>query len=348
MLFPPKGYSINKEIRGIWYNPTASNVNVPNNYTLAKIKLYTDFSFYAEQNITEIFIKVKHWNQTLYNSSVLPNCYSFDLLTLACEIANSLNLSIHAWMPMQTSTPEYQQVAIDGTRCDIYNFVLPDVQNQIFSIINELVNYPIKGIHLDYIRYAGTNYGYDDYSVSKFMNETGINPRENPNSPEWIEWRKGQVTNIVNQTRIIVKSHDLNLKLSIASFPYPEGKLQDWFNWLKNGLIDFACPMNYETNSNVFESNIKYMLSQGINKNRILMGIGIWQIDNETFHEQVNITRDYGFAGFVLFRDAYLNDKTIPPLPSASNSNPLWFENPFIFAMLIIAIAVCIYIFVKW
>jgi hypothetical protein len=39
----PKCYSGNKEIRGIWFNPFASDVKLPKNYTLAKIKLY-DFS----------------------------------------------------------------------------------------------------------------------------------------------------------------------------------------------------------------------------------------------------------------------------------------------------------------
>jgi hypothetical protein len=44
------------------------------------------------------------------------------------------------------------------------------------------------------------------------------------------------------------------------------------------------------------------------------MGIGIWQINEETFKKEIEIIRKYGFAGFVLFRDVYLV-WPIPPVP---------------------------------
>jgi hypothetical protein len=134
--------------------------------------------------------------------------------------------------------------------------------------------------------------------------------------------------------------------LSVACFTHPENVLQDWFNWQKQDLIDFACPINYEKDPLVFENNIKYMLNQGINKNRILMGIGIWQINEETFKKEVEITRKYGFAGFVLFRDVYLV-WPIPPVPPPA-STELWYQNPYVFAMIALGTIACIYFFTKY
>jgi uncharacterized lipoprotein YddW (UPF0748 family) len=344
----PKCYSGNKEIRGIWFNPFASDVKLPKNYTLAKIKLYDFFECWNERNITEVFMNVKTFENVMYKTSVpiLRNPWGFDVLALACELAEDFNISIHAWIPLRTNISEWQQVDINGKRSLIFNFALPEAQSHIYSIINELLNYPIKGIHLDYIRYEGKNYGFDDYSVKAFINKTGIDPRENPDHPQWIEWRKRQVSNIVNQTKIIVKNHDLKLQLSVACFTHPENVLQDWFNWQKQDLIDFACPINYEKDPLVFENNIKYMLNQGINKNRILMGIGIWQINEETFKKEVEITRKYGFAGFVLFRDVYLV-WPIPPIPPLT-STELLYHNPYVFAIIAFGTIACIYFFTKY
>jgi uncharacterized lipoprotein YddW (UPF0748 family) len=340
----PKASASSTEIRGIWYNAFA--IPIPNNETLAQIKLYEDFNYYHTQNITEVFFNIKYYDQSLYNSTVLTNIYDFDLLALACQIANNFNISIHAWIPLQTTNDDWEQISISGEHANIYNFALPDVQNHIFAIVNEIVqNYSIKGIHLDYIRYESKDYSYDDYSINTFINLTGIDPRTNPDNPQWYEWREQQITNIVNQTKIIAKSHDLTLKISVASFREGSCVIQDWYNWLNQRLIDFACPMNYETSVEAFEFNIKVMVNR-TDRNRLLIGIGAYQINQTIFNEQIQIVRKYGCAGFVIFRDIYFIPPPLPPEPQSSQSSP-WYQNPYVFAIVIIAIMFCLYIFKK-
>ena len=94
--FPSFSYTIN-ERRGIWYHVIYSNF--PQNYTEARLKLWDDFRFYAKYNITEIYF-LAFQDYAFYNSSIAPihPNFTWDVLQTACEIANTFNLSIHAWI----------------------------------------------------------------------------------------------------------------------------------------------------------------------------------------------------------------------------------------------------------
>jgi uncharacterized lipoprotein YddW (UPF0748 family) len=337
-----------KERRGIWYHGIFGGL-VPDNYTLARIKIWNDFKLYSDPryNIHDVFVLVRNGSENVIydtNISSLTNPFSFDVLALICHLAQEVNVSIHAWLDLRTSNPLWQTIDINGKYSDGGNLALPEYRNFVLSIINEIVeNYPVKGIHLDYIRYSGITFSYDNYSVTTFENLYGFDPRTDPNNPLWIKWRKEQITYMVNQSYIIVKNHSLNLELSCAVVTPKDSAnyfLQDWFTWTQIPIIDFACPMNYETDNAKFESNCKDTLKNADPRTPILMGIGIWQIDNQTILEQIYITRKYDFAGFVLFRDYWLTK--VPPIPPKNgnylNLLALFFPIIGVFAMLVLAI----------
>ncbi len=125
---------------------------------------------------------------------------------------------------------------------------LPEVRAFVASIAEEIaLNYPVEGIHLDYVRYPGPSFGFEPGAVALFYNETGCLPR---NSPEvWKRWRADQVGMTVETVRFRLNSSAPATLLSCAVMPNPATAYGDfgcpWREWLDRGLVDFVCPMAY-------------------------------------------------------------------------------------------------------
>jgi uncharacterized lipoprotein YddW (UPF0748 family) len=336
MLFIPKPYSSQNEIRGIWFHALGDSEVLPNNYTLASIKLFNDFKLYTSPRykIHDVFVLTVDTEYAIYNTNIsgLNRCFDFDALSLICQTAQQFNINVHTWIALRTNKPEWQTKGINNNTSIIGNFAIPEFRQFILSIINEIIeNYPVKGIHLDYIRYAGKDYSYDDYSTKTFQSLYGFDPRTDPDNPLWKQWRETQITTMVNETYITIKSHSLDLKLSCAVIPKPEDCLQNWFYWSQIPIVDFLTPMTYEIDGDSFKADAEYIRQNADPRTPILMGIGIWQINGSTVLEQIGITRQYNFAGFVFFRDKWL--LRVPPIPDPPT---YWYDDPKMFAIVIV------------
>lgn len=128
---------------------------------------------------------------------------------------------------------------------------LPDVRAFIASIAVEIaMNYPVEGIHLDYIRYPNSSFGYEPRSVAMFFNETGRMPSESPDL--WRDWKANQVTMTVETVRFRLNSASPSTLLSCAVMANPHTAASEfgspWRDWLARGLVDFVCPMAYTSN----------------------------------------------------------------------------------------------------
>jgi hypothetical protein len=351
-LFYPLGFSNaqTNERRAIWYHAIGDSEVLPNNYTLASIKIYNDFKLYSSSKykIYDVFVLTGSTENVIYNTNIsgLNRYFDFDALGLICQIAQQFNISVHAWLDLRAfNKPEWQTQDINNNTSPIVNFAIPDVQKRILDIVNEIIqNYPVKGIQLDYIRYAGKDYSYDNYSITTFQSLYGFDPRTDPNNSSWVEWREQQITNMVNETYILVKSHNLTLELSCDVFPRDSENLyQNWFYWSKIPIVDFLCPMSYEINPDTFKSDAEYISKNVDPRIPILMGIGIWQInDPSVILDEINIARQYNY-GFAFFRDKWL-DRIVPSIPDISNpispSTTYWYQDPKIFGVIIILIVV--------
>jgi uncharacterized lipoprotein YddW (UPF0748 family) len=125
---------------------------------------------------------------------------------------------------------------------------LPEVREFVASIAEEIaVNYPVEGIHLDYIRYPGPSFGYESRAVALFYNETGCLPQDSPEA--WARWRADQVGMTVETVRFRLNSSAPATLLSCAVMADPGTAYSDfgcpWREWLADGLVDFVCPMAY-------------------------------------------------------------------------------------------------------
>jgi uncharacterized lipoprotein YddW (UPF0748 family) len=136
--------------------------------------------------------------------------------------------------------------------------------------LNLVRNYEVDGIHFDYIRYPetderiprGAGVGYNAVNLARFRRFIRRGDTPSPGDEAWMAWRRQQVTNLVRRISIEAKAIKPKIKISAALIPWgqpptseknfvnaaPMQRIyQDWHQWMKDGLIDLAVPMNYAT-----------------------------------------------------------------------------------------------------
>lgn len=114
-------------------------------------------------------------------------------------------------------------------------------------VVGEIVKSQVPGMMLDYIRYYGTDYGYDPIAVNDFFNEYGVNPLSLPqDDPRWMQFRANYVTDFIVELRQKLAIADKRpVEISVfgsGSDGSPEksmtSALQDWQTWALMGIID--------------------------------------------------------------------------------------------------------------
>ena len=235
---------------------------------------------------------------------------SFDPLAFLLKRAHARKLEVHAWVnafliwsgdnsPMLAghvlnTNPDWVAVDSKGRRLADYTpaeirraniegvFLAagnPEVRDHLRHVIAEIaVNYPVDGIHLDYIRCPRVDTGYDAASRAAFMAQAGVDPwklrhavpglearfgREGVAMLEkrWQAWRAEQVTKLVKAVRYDLDQLDRPVTLSAAVFPNvktaPTNVGQDWLSWAREGYVDMLVPMLYSPNTDVVLSQLR-------------------------------------------------------------------------------------------
>ena len=167
------------------------------------------------------------------------------------------------------------------------DFGHPDAAKYTVDVVRHLVqNYNIDGLHIDRIRYpeigvtgqtptTGTSIGYNTTSVERFQRYYNIpagSPPPAQNDPQWNQWRRDQVTNVVRRVYLDALAIKPQLKVSAALIAF--GGIgstetswnsseaywrvyQDWRAWTQEGITDIAIPMAYK-NENVATTATQY------------------------------------------------------------------------------------------
>ena len=177
------------------------------------------------------------------------------------------------------TTPGSTAIAFQGHRFgnDFWlDFGHPDAAEYTVNVVMHLVqHYDIDGLHLDRIRYpdisisgqtpsTGTNIGYNPTSVERFQRHFNIplgSPPPAANNPQWNQWRRDQITNVVRRVYLNALAIKPHLKISAALIAF--GGIgstesawnsaeafwrvyQDWRAWTEEGIVDIAIPMAYK------------------------------------------------------------------------------------------------------
>ncbi|HET8666866.1 MAG TPA: family 10 glycosylhydrolase [Terriglobales bacterium] len=222
---------------------------------------------------------------------------TFDPLQNIIELAHREGIEVHAWInamtvwknqappksanhvfnlhgPAQTGRANWLTASPQGEFAFPVGYFLdpghPDAMQHLVDVYTGVARkYAVDGVHFDYIRYpevegeklpAGSPVGYNAVSLERFRRATGRTDTPAPGDPQWIEWRRQQVTQLVRRVYLEVKAINPRIKVSAATIAwgkppvteqdYPNSApmqlvFQDWNGWLKQGFLDAAVPMNY-------------------------------------------------------------------------------------------------------
>jgi uncharacterized lipoprotein YddW (UPF0748 family) len=313
-----------------------------------------DFAFQARFHI--LFVQVRGRADAYYRSSLEPPAIDlkypvedFDPLTYLLARARATGISVHAWINVffvwsnggavppeghvVHTHPEWLATNAEGMRMDERTaddwkasgfegyYVSPfpaHAREHVAAVVRELVDsYPVDGIHLDYVRYPGPEFGFGRDVRTRFALEWGIDPvalRSDPAALSailgadaaatldsvWTDWRAQQVDSTVMAIRDAVGD------LPVSAAVIPElvrariDKGQDWPGWLRRRWVDFVVPMAYNYRPEELLDWVR-IVHNTVGRERMLVGLAVYGGRDQYIDRAVNILRVDRVAGFSVF-----------------------------------------------
>ncbi len=264
-----------------------------------------------------------------YASDVLPRSKTFekygDQIQQCVAAAKKYGLEVHVWKVnwnLSGAPQEFiakihrehrNQVSVDGQPHDWLCPSHPDnFRLELESMLEVARKYDVDGLHFDYIRYPDRDKCYCDGCRARFEAELGRKvahwPQDcyaGPLRDEYANWRCAQITRLVKAVHDEAKKIRPDIKISAAVFgAYPscrESVAQDWPVWVREGLLDFVCPMDYTQNDQAFVDLVRNQLRLVDGRIPIYPGIGQWRLSADRTVGQIYLARQLGASGFTLF-----------------------------------------------
>ncbi len=185
-------------------------------------------------------------------------------------------------------------------------------QLELDTMLEVARNYDVDGVHFDYIRYPDDDGCFCDGCRERFEKWLGRKVENWPadcwNGPlkkEWSDWRCTNITHLVRSTAEEIRKFKPQLRISAAVFSdYPACRTdvgQDWVLWVKNGWLDFVCPMDYTDSDVRFQTLVSNQVGYVGGKCPIYSGIGQFIIPDDQVVGQMEISRACGADGFIVF-----------------------------------------------
>ena len=199
----------------------------------------------------------------------------------------------------------------------------PEVKERVYAVATDLVErYEIDGIHLDYMRYPSRAFDYSRGALDRFKSwidgrvtddrrpEFAVASEQNPLAlveafPEpWDEFRRSQITELVERIYVGVKRRRPEVLVSAAVFPDAQEsflhRYQDWEGWLRKGIVDVVAPMAYNPDDDLFAQAISDAAGVA-GPERVWAGVGTYLTTYEGTLTKIDITQRIGVRGFLLF-----------------------------------------------
>jgi uncharacterized lipoprotein YddW (UPF0748 family) len=354
---PPPGPVVPEQVRGVWIHLFDDTLK-----SLAGVEQMLDEA--AGAGLDSVFVQVARRHDAYYRSDVLPPTPDpgltpgFDVLQAVIDGAGPRGLAVHAWITVtpalhgqydperlppdhlwRTHGPDsgdpWMTVSRAGVRSREYlDPGLLEVRAHTAAVVADIAGrYPIDGMHLDYVRYDGAEWGYHPRALERYRAETGRTEHPAPDDPTWSAWRRDQTAAIMAAARAALEEHRPQALLSVAVIaqgPGPSGShggftgtrayalmQQDWTSWVELGLADLVVPMNYHREA-VAQQREWYrqwvdhaaQLHGRHDGRAVAVGIGAWLNPLEANLEQIRLASD-STAGFVIF--SYQQDTDAAP-----------------------------------
>lgn len=243
-------------------------------------------------NINALIVQVRRRGNAFYRSQFEPTAFdvepqSFDpladLIAKAHDTSTGPRLEVHAWMvtypiwdrrngqPRQATHPyslhpDWLTQNMEGEKWSSSGYVFdpghPGVQEHTYNVAMDIIaNYDVDGLNLDYVRYDGLSWGYNEVAINRFNNHFERTGRPAPSDPDWMQWRRDQVTALVRRIYLSAAVISPQVKISADTICFAPGVtslrgwtrasnaytsvLQDWRSWMEEGILDINIPMAY-------------------------------------------------------------------------------------------------------
>jgi uncharacterized lipoprotein YddW (UPF0748 family) len=295
-----------------------------------------------------------------YPSKVVPNAPSVaaegDYLQEILDAAKPLGMQVHVWKVMWQFAEGWlapvgvSQPFKDAGRMqkDVHGkesaWLCPcDDRNRKYELdaLLEVAKYPIDGVHLDYIRFESPEAGFGDACKHRFEAWSGKTVEHWPAdcAPGALygdlygDFKRELISSFVQEASQVLRAAKPGIKLSAAVFSYPElarkQVFQDWPRWVKEGWVDFVCPMTYTEDAASFEGASKAQAAI-VGADKLRPGIQVVfdqgrAIPLESLVDQLKAADKLGAPGPTLFewREGLL-DRTLPYIRAG-----LWREGKY-------------------
>ncbi|MBV9595836.1 MAG: family 10 glycosylhydrolase [Chloroflexi bacterium] len=201
----------------------------------------------------------------------------------------------------------------------------PAVQAYTTDVFVNLVrNYGVDGVHLDQVRYyegEPLRWGYNPTSVARFNAQFNRDPatQPDPTDPDWIAWRRDQVSALVRRIYTQVKAIKPDVAVTAAVVTWGRGPvtdadwqkqaayaavLQDWRTWLQQGIVDYLLPMDYfregTEQAGWFDTWTQWQVTYA-NRRGVVLGLGSYLNSQDGVLAQLSRARALGPLGVALY-----------------------------------------------
>jgi uncharacterized lipoprotein YddW (UPF0748 family) len=186
----------------------------------------------------------------------------------------------------------------------------PEVQRHTFNVCMDIItNYDVDGFNFDYIRYAGTAWGYNPVAVARFNRIFGRSGQPSRSDAAWLQFRRDQVTALVRKVYLSTMAIKPHVKISADTITWAPGPtsdlswtnssaaytsvLQDWRSWMQEGMLDLNIPMAYfrqNTHPTDYANWINFARDRAFNRH-VVIGPGIYLNSLSNSLIQMRMTR---------------------------------------------------------
>jgi len=307
--------------------------------------------------VTDLIVQVRGRGDAYYASRYAPappdlarawdRTHVFDPLALTLEEAHRQGMRVHAWLNVYLvwgkgrppeghvllTHPEWVAQDIDGNPMTSYSpralaremtegIYLdpgnPEVMHHFTAIVREIVEqYPVDGVHLDYVRYPELDAGYSPAMRGAFQRREGVDPAtlrgreirsgQGEGDPKLLAWRQfkaDQVSALVKTVSTEARTRRPGILVSAAVKPDPEAAFirngQEWTRWVQAGWVDVVVPMMYSTSRRTVTNQVTHMLKL-VPPERVWAGISVYNQSLQQAAEKIDVVQRLGISGYSLF-----------------------------------------------
>ncbi len=241
------------------------------------------------------------------------------------------------WLEVDAGGNAHRDIDLGAPRNESFEGIFlspvhPEVNGYLQAVFTEiLLNYNIDGLHLDYCRFADLDYGYNEEGLGVFRSRYSFDPRDTNRMQDnstgdgadqgpdgklavWNDYRRRKVTDLMTALHAVITLSGKDVMLTAAVKPNARVArhkyYQDWLQWLRDGIIDYALPMNYTPELDEYMQNVTIVsdsLSERF-RSRVIMGVATYNQDALATAEKIRVARLYGFEAVCVF--SYDSHKT--------------------------------------